>query len=80
MACPAIPPIPIWLNVFAAPASAAGALPRRSASVSGDVIATERISGAATVQFDGTDSPPIVFASPRPADIVGAGTPPGGRL
>ncbi len=25
MACPAIPPVPIWLNVFAAPASAAGA-------------------------------------------------------
>ena len=75
MAWPAIPPSPIWLNVFAE--SSDGAAAAGPASVSGDVIAMERISGAATVHPDGTDNPPIMLASPMPADT---GTVPEGRF
>ena len=43
-----------------------------AAAVIGSVYAAGRISGAATVQFAGTDSRPTVFAwpTPRPADAV----------
>ena len=39
-----------------------------AAAVIGSVYAAGRISGAATVQFAGTDSRPTVFAWPKPAD------------
>ena len=55
MACPAIPPIPIWLTVLAAPTSAAGAA-AAFAAVSGVVKAIGFTSAAATVQFGGTDN------------------------
>ena len=47
------------------PAAISGAA---AAPVIGSVKAAGRISGAATVQADGTDSLPTVFAWPRPAD------------
>src|ERR1035441_10386133 len=68
--CPAIPPRPILLKVLAE--SSNGAAAAAPALGSGKVIETERISGAATVQFDGTDNAPTVSAWPRLADMVGA--------
>ena len=69
MACPAIPPIPIWLNVLAVPASAAGAA-ATFASVSGVVKAIGFTSSAATAQLRGTDIRPIDSASRMPAAIA----------
>ena len=68
MAWPAMPDRPIWLKLVAGPASNGAAAAAAFAPLSGEVSATERISGAATVQFDGTDSAPIVLAWPRLAD------------
>ena len=65
--------------MFAVSNSAAGPA-GAFALTSGVVSAVGRTSAAGTVQFDGTDKAPTLFAPPKVADIAGAGSPPGGKF
>src|SRR6202035_1678580 len=81
MARPAIPASAISLSMLPDPASAAGAA--AVAAVSGSVGSVYEMgftAGVATVHVGGTDNAPTVFASPRPAAMLGGGMVPGGRF
>src|ERR1700722_17394574 len=69
IARPVIPANPKSLRVVLEPASI-GAAAAGSTAETGNVIASGRISGAAAVHAEGTDSPPTASALPSSADNV----------